>query len=153
MRRLFTKLGSLTAVAVLAFTAAQPAQAEQSGDTAQKRAAAPVHFEFTDVTRSTAVFQLTDAAKIQEARDILSGKEKERVHVMGRLDHRAAPYNPRWSYHLRPESISFFDQAIEVCDATIPYVEDYLDEAGGAFLPGNYWCPWTSRLVRELPAQ
>lgn len=61
--------------------------------------------------------------------------------------------DPRWSSHLRPESISFFDQAIEVCDATIPYVEDHLDEAGGAFLPGNYWCLWTSRLVRELPTR
>ncbi|WP_433227073.1 hypothetical protein [Microtetraspora malaysiensis] len=40
---------------------------------------------------------------------------------------------------------------LRVCDATIPYVEDHLDEAGGAFLPGLVWCPWSSRLVREVP--
>ncbi|MEV6153513.1 hypothetical protein AB0L53_24515 [Nonomuraea sp. NPDC052129] len=26
------------------------------------------------------------------------------------------------------------------------------DEACGAFLPGCFFCPWTSRLVREVPA-
>jgi hypothetical protein len=48
--------------------------------------------------------------------------------------------------------VRFFEVAIEVCDATMPYVEDHLDEVGGAFLPGGYWCPWTSRLTREVPA-
>ncbi|MGW4194013.1 BP74-related protein [Streptomyces sp. NPDC005004] len=27
-----------------------------------------------------------------------------------------------------------------------------LDEAGGAFLPRGCWCPWTSRLTREVQA-
>jgi 1-deoxy-D-xylulose-5-phosphate synthase len=49
-----------------------------------------------------------------------------------------------------PASITFFAMAIEVCDANISYVEDYLDEACGAFLPGCYWCPWSSRVVREI---
>jgi hypothetical protein len=40
--------------------------------------------------------------------------------------------------------------AIEVCDANMMYVEDHLDEAGGAFLPGNHWCPWDSRVTREV---
>ena len=29
-------------------------------------------------------------------------------------------------------------------------VEDHLDEACGAFLPGCHWCPWSSRLVDEV---
>ena len=49
-----------------------------------------------------------------------------------------------------PNSISFFSQAIEVCDANMMYVEDHLDEACGAFLPGCHWCPWDSRLTREV---
>lgn len=65
---------------------------------------------------------------------------------------RWAPYNPRWSFHCDPATVGFFDVAIEVCDATLPYVEDHLDEAGGAFLPGAYWCPWSSKLTREVPA-
>ena len=70
---------------------------------------------------------------------------------MGRIVKRTAPYNPAWSYHLEPASITFFDFSIEVCDATIPYVEEHLDEAGGAFLPGLWWCDGSSRLVREIP--
>ncbi|MGW5100847.1 BP74-related protein [Streptomyces sp. NPDC004100] len=64
----------------------------------------------------------------------------------------AASYNPRWSFHYNPETVNFFDVAIEVCDATLPYVEENLDEAGGAFLPGAIWCPWSSRLTREIKA-
>lgn len=98
------------------------------------------------------IFQLTDPEKIQHARDILSGKEKGRVHVLGRLIKRTQPYNPRWSFHLDPSTVSFFEMAIEVCDANMMYVEDHLDEACGAFLPGCMWCPWDSRLTREVPA-
>jgi hypothetical protein len=57
---------------------------------------------------------------------------------------------PQWDFHYNPDTISFADAAIEVCDATIPYVEDHLDEAGGPFLPGLYWCPWTGRLTAEV---
>jgi hypothetical protein len=35
---------------------------------------------------------------------------------------------------------------MEVCDASMTYVEDHLDEVGGAFLPGAQWCPWDSKL-------
>ena len=61
-----------------------------------------------------------------------------------------APYNPRWSYHLDPASISFFQCAIEVCDASPQYVEEHLSEVGGAFLPGSTWCPWSSRVAEEV---
>jgi hypothetical protein len=40
--------------------------------------------------------------------------------------------------------------AVEVCDASIQYVEGNLDAAGGAFLPDLRWCPWSSHLVREI---
>ena len=96
------------------------------------------------------VIELQDAAKVQHARDILSGKETERVHVHGRIVKRTAPYNPRFSYYLEPVTIDFFAMAIEVCDASMVYVEDHLDEVCGAFLPGCHWCPWDSRLTREV---
>lgn len=72
---------------------------------------------------------------------------------MGTIVARPAPYDPKWSHHLDPASITFFDFAIEVCDATIPYVAEHLDEVGGAFLPGDRRCPWSSHLVREPPAR
>jgi hypothetical protein len=97
------------------------------------------------------VIELTDESKIQQARNILNGTQKyDETHVVGRIIKRPASYNPKWSYQLEPASISFFNVAIEVCDAPIRYVEDHLDEAGGAFLPGGLWCPWNSRLVKEI---
>ncbi|CAO3647786.1 unnamed protein product [Mucor fragilis] len=96
------------------------------------------------------VFQLTDDAKIAQARRILSGEETSVIHVIGRIRKTTANYNPRWSFQLDPQSIDFFDHAIEVCDASVSYAEDHLDEACGAFLPGCIFCPWTSKLTREV---
>ncbi|HYP25318.1 MAG TPA: calmodulin [Blastocatellia bacterium] len=98
----------------------------------------------------TFVFKLTDPEKIRHARDILSGREKHQVHVTGIILKSPAPYNPDWSFHYDPESIEFFEFAIEVCDSAIRYVEEHLDEVGGAFLPDDRWCPWGSRLLREI---
>jgi hypothetical protein len=98
----------------------------------------------------TFVFKLTDPQRIAEARAILSGEQKDRIHVMGKIVKSRAPYNPNWDFHIAPESISFFQVAIEVCDSGIRYVNDHLDEACGAFLPGCHWCPWNSRLIKEI---
>jgi hypothetical protein len=100
--------------------------------------------------KETFFIRLTDPARIAEARAIVSGKETTRVAVAGVVVTKPAAYNQPWHFHLAPESISFFEQAIEVCDATTSYVEAHLDEVGGAFLPGNNWCPWSSRVIREL---
>ncbi|MEV4219790.1 calmodulin-binding protein [Nonomuraea sp. NPDC049725] len=144
MPSIIRKIGVMSAAAALAvLTAAAPATALQ---------ATPAYFTMTDITREQFVVQLTDPADIQHARDLLSGATDERPHLYGRIDKRTASYNPRWSYHFRPETVDFFEVAIEVCDASIPYVEDHLDEAGGAFLPGLIWCPWSSRLVNEISA-
>ena len=115
-------------------------------------AATPARFVFEYPPASDQfVIELTDESKIQQARNILNGTQKyDETHVVGRIIKRPAPYNPKWSYQLDPASISFFSFAIEVCDANVGYVEDHLDEAGGAFLPGLYWCPWNSRLVKEI---
>ncbi|GGN55949.1 hypothetical protein GCM10012285_50170 [Streptomyces kronopolitis] len=152
MRRISTRIGMLAAAALLAVTAAGPARGEQSRDTTPRTGTdSAAYFVMTDVTRAEFVIKLTDPRKIQHARELLSGATRSEPHVIGRIEKRPAPYNGRWSFHLRPETIDFFDFAIEVCDATTPYVEDHLDEAGGPFLPGLIWCPWSSTLVREVP--
>ncbi len=102
--------------------------------------------------KETFTIKLTDPVKIQKARDIINGTDKSTPHVGGTIVKEAACYNAPWSFHLDPKSINFFALAIEVCDASIAYTESFLDEAGGHFLPGNYWCPWGSRLVKEIPA-
>ncbi len=96
------------------------------------------------------VIKLTDPAKIQHARNLLSGAVTSPYQVQGRIIKQPASYNAPWGFHIDPQSIDFFDSAIEVCDGSIAYVETHLDEAGGDFLPGLAWCPWASRLVREI---
>ena len=73
-------------------------------------------------------------------------------HVMGILVKKEARFNPGWGYHLKPRTVEFFEVATEVCDATPQYVEDHLDEACGAFLPDCRWCPWSSKVLAEVPS-
>ncbi|MFI0485569.1 calmodulin-binding protein [Actinomadura sp. 9N215] len=147
LRAAKTRLRAITGAVVLAVVAPLTVAIAPSAS-----ADPAAYFVFTDITREEAVLKLTDPAKIQHARDLVSGETYDRPHVVGRILKRQADYNPRWSFHYNPDTVDFFDVAIEVCDATLPYVEDHLDEAGGAFLPGLVWCPWTSRLIREIPA-
>lgn len=100
--------------------------------------------------RETFIIKLTDPAKIQKARDILDGRETDARQVSGVIVKEPVYYNPPWSFHLDPQSIEFFEVAVEVCDASIAYTESNLNEAGGAFLPGGSWCPWGSRLLKEV---
>ncbi|NVJ20508.1 MULTISPECIES: calmodulin [Myxococcus] len=111
-----------------------------------------VRFAFTQPGSPVAEFiiELTDDKTNTHARRILSGEETNEIHVHGRIIKRTQPYNPKFSFHLDPSTIAFFTMAIEVCDANMLYAEDHLDEAGGAFLPGSHWCPWDSRLTREV---
>jgi len=114
-------------------------------------AVAAAYFRFTDTDGEPRfVIQLVDEDKVDHARRILSGEEQSRVHVQGTIVKETAEYNPDWSFHLAPDSIDFFEIAIEVCDSAIQYVEEHLDEVGGATLPGLHWCPWSSRLVDEI---
>jgi hypothetical protein len=106
-----------------------------------------VGFPTDDVTFT---IMLTDTEKIKEARDIASGVQTDTVSVLGTIVRMPAPHNPFWSYHLAPESIQFFDTAVEVCDAHPYYVEEHLDEVCGAFLPGCIWCPYSSRVIMEV---
>jgi hypothetical protein len=96
------------------------------------------------------VIKLTDPERIAQARRILAGEELP-LQVMGRVQRRRAAYNSPWHVRLAPRTIEFFEFAVEVCDAAIAYVEEHRREIGGAFLPGRIWCPWGSRLVREIP--
>ena len=91
----------------------------------------------------TFTFKLTDPQKIQEARDILASGTRKMV--AGTIVKQPVYYNSQWSYHFDPKSIGFPEFAIELCDASMRYLEENLDTA----YPG--WCPWNSRLLREIP--
>jgi hypothetical protein len=96
------------------------------------------------------VIKLTESDKIAQARAIAAGSEKRRIHVMGTVIKKPEGYNKQWKFYLDPASITFFETAIEVCDATTSYVEKNLSEVGGAFLPNSHWCPWHSKVVNEV---
>jgi hypothetical protein len=96
------------------------------------------------------VFKLIDEARINEARAILQQSHPTRNHVQGTIITSNVPYNPKWSFHLNPNTIRFFEMQIEVCDANVTYIEEHLDEIGGSTLPRNFWCPWSSRLLAEV---
>ncbi len=98
----------------------------------------------------TFVIRLTEIGKIKHARDLISKRRSNPPHVIGTIIKSPIGYNAPWSYHLDPPTINFFDAAIEVCDGGIKYIEEHLSEVGGALLPGNTWCPWGSRLIKEV---
>ena len=160
MRTRLIRIGGLMAAAALVVTmapmanagTASPGHIRAHGRSAGPAQVAPAYFEMTDITGAKFIVQMTNEEDIQHARELISGQTDQLPHILGRIVKRTAPYNPDWSFYIEPRSISFFDVSIEVCDATIPYVEDHLDEAGGPFLPGLYWCDWSSRLVREVAA-
>jgi hypothetical protein len=106
------------------------------------------YFQFKDFDSNTFVFKLVDASTIKEAREILAKKLK--VHVMGTLEKSPVAYNTPWHYHLKPETVSFFEITSEACDSSIQDVEGRLSDAGEEILPENFWCPWSSLLTKEV---
>jgi hypothetical protein len=97
----------------------------------------------------TFIFETSEPTIIQQARNILAGQQPNRI-IIGTIVKTPSASNPAWSYHLDPATVAFAENAIEVCDATIRYVEEHLDEVGDALLPGGVWCPWGSRLLEEV---
>ncbi len=117
------------------------------GPTAKGRA----YFQIAFHGRSdTFVVALDDPARIADARAELVRPIDERRGVIGIIQKEPAAYNPPWSFHYDPETVDFFDFAIEVCDGSARYIEDHLDEACGALLPDCRWCPWSSYLAAEI---
>jgi len=108
------------------------------------------YFRVTDgVGRNDFVIKLTDPEKIQNARDQLNNIVPK-LHLTGLIIKSTVDYNPNYGYHYDPDTIDFFEVAMEVCDATFEYTEENLADAGGAFLPGLRLCPWGSLLVEEV---
>lgn len=95
------------------------------------------------------IIRLDDPVKISQARDQIAGRSPKK-HITGIIITRPVDYNPNYSFHYDPDTIEFFESATEVCDSTFNYVEDHLDEVGGAFLPGGRLCPFLSALLLEV---
>jgi hypothetical protein len=101
-------------------------------------------------SRRLFVIRLSRPELVEHARRIVRGEETQEIHVSGLVSSGQALYNPGWRFRLSPRTIGFFENAIEVCDASPEMVEERIDAVGTDFLPGRRWCPWSSRVLAEL---
>lgn len=132
--------------------------------TAIAQTVSPVYFSFISTHQKTHtphefVFGVTNPAVIAKLREILqenySGDE---LHIEGKIVTTRADYNEEWPFHFDPDTIQLFKNEIEHCDADPFEVEDNLALIGiedpndprGGFLVNHVWCPYTSRVVREV---
>ena len=60
--------------------------------------------------------------------------------------HQQAPRPPLFGDQLHPQSVF---ECVQV-DRLLRGVDQHLAEVGGAFLPNRQWCPWSSRIAREV---
>ena len=94
------------------------------------------------------VFETADPALIARFERILAGPDPDGdVHIDGWIERGRLPYNSRWNFHIVPGTAGLFGNSIEVCDATAFEVEDNIETVPPE---GKHWCPWESRLVREV---
>jgi len=109
-----------------------------------------------DPTQSFVV-ALYDRRKVDMALKIASGATMDAVHVNGKIVKSRVQYNPKWSFHLSPDSITFFTFAPTVCGRGMSTtdVQSNLDLVGkpGSPLAVVYWCPLGSRVAAELTDQ
>jgi hypothetical protein len=101
------------------------------------------YFCVVDAAGDSFVLKLTDDLKINHARNVIRGTEQELVHVGATTTGGPVPWNPGWQFHIPPEAVFFFANALEICDASIAAVDQ-----GGP--PASTWCPWTSQIMGEL---
>lgn len=127
----------------------KPASEISSHSVSNPSSAAYFEFECTEGEKPFVV-EITDPTKIEHVRKVIAGVEKKGTLITGTISPERRWYNPNWSFHIIPSSLSFTEWSIEVCSAAPEYVESHLREIGGAFLPNRHWCPWCGKLKKEI---
>lgn len=85
---------------------------------------------------------LRDSSVISQARALV-GAGGRRI-VLGRLAQGNGGFNTPWNWHLDPDTVSFPQVAIELCDGCPSDVE-----ASGVSYGAGTFCPWTSEIIAE----
>lgn len=102
----------------------------------------------------TFVIALSDTSKIDTARKIAAGQITDAVHVNGKIVKSRALYNPKWSFHFSPQSITFITFAPTICGRGMSTsdIEQNLQLVGkpGSPLAAGWWCPLGSHVQAEL---
>ncbi len=106
---------------------------------------AEAYFCVTDASDDSFVLKLVEIPKIDHARAIVGVGQVLETHISGQVAELSpVSWNPGWDFHIVPETVGFWENAIEVCDASICWVQMF-----GPPIDGG-WCPWWSELLYEL---
>jgi len=98
------------------------------------------------------IARIDDPAQVEVARRLLSGQQAHLI-LIGNVQEGSGGFNvdPRtgreWGWSLAPDSITFSEVAVEVCDATPLYVEENLAEW---ITVVKRYCPWNGDIVGEV---
>jgi hypothetical protein len=137
------------AVAAIATLFAFPGESAQEAIEAVDFLVTTMNSNLTN-TSEQFVARIYDPVAIAMARTEIEKEEPPYMIIGGTIVKEPVWWNPMFSYHIDPSTVFFGDFFTEVCDATALYVEEHLEEAGGAFLPNLQWCPWTKQVLEEL---
>lgn len=143
--------------ALMAAVSAAPAFAQVDANACSSPDSPKAYFTFNDGQNKDTEFTVKscDPAFITQARKILYGTyEGGDTHIQGDVYEGRRSYNKTWSFHLKPQTVRFFENQIELCDGRPQYVQDNLQDW---INQSRLWCSWSSALVREenltCPAQ
>ena len=95
-----------------------------------------------DVSGEPLTVFITNPKTIQDVIDRTMGVSIKRI-PMGRVI-RGKFYDPRWSWHLDPESVTMNDITMELCNAKPSDVEDNLERW---IQDVGFYCPWNAEIV------
>ncbi|MCX7607352.1 MAG: hypothetical protein N2170_08845 [Bacteroidia bacterium] len=97
------------------------------------------------------ILRLREPSLIAEARAMLRDTTLRKIPI-GPLRRGDGGFNRcagrQWGWHVLPDSVSFAEMAIELCDGLPSHVEG--DISYWVDTVGRY-CPWGARIVREIP--
>ncbi len=112
---------------------------------------ADAYFQIGDAAGNSVIVRVTQTGAIQTAREILAGRAQPMIMVANVVPVPAF-YNPGWHFHVDPVTVDFADTAREACDSSISGVEQASSKIGGSTLPDFQWCPYTTKILAEVPA-
>ncbi len=110
-------------------------------------------FEFEHISSATSFIVWTNQTNVLSLIDeqLALSPEQRKMHINGpiqRLPEECAAVNENWSWVHKPNEWTLADASIELCDGNPQYVEENLDE----YIRIGRYCPWGSRVLREIEA-
>ena len=97
------------------------------------------------VTTETFRVQINDAAVAAEAEQLLLSGEAKNIN--GPLVAGDGTFNAPYGWHIHPDSVTFIDATIELCDGAPSFIDDDLDYWINTV---KYYCPWGIKVIGKV---